>query len=413
MWRVATSTKLTGPTWAHFPQEMAGRQRSLSHAFGTQRRAHRSEASEGSPAFFEGFRSDIVPVNDPWEKLLELMKEPRGLVLRAAPRTGKTFLGQAAAEASTRPQALEQAELRVEYFPTASSFLKQHPDPVAAATYSAEQGIVFYVDEAQEFETIPGGFVATFFKAPKGRAVFVSPVSNPFGGSVTPDEVVKNTVIYALPAPAAEINRWLDGRLKILDMKDSEAVADLLMELTGGHIGIIQHLGQGIMEEPTCRKLSQVKQHLRGLFQDLVRLGNSARCFGLQNGDPNVPQAEVISMMRCAGSVVAMDVDVPGQPQFRANDPELRRGFNQAFYAPVMIDSGTMGQLGDVDDVAFVHPLQPEIYNAAFHRKPGWKRMSFEERWVTDFGTEGIKYDRSRWWTWCSPGSRASAPGRS
>eukprot|EP00971_Amphidinium_carterae_P327280 6458538-Amphidinium_carterae.1 len=93
--------------------------------------------SEGtSDAFFEhfsGMEVDIVPVDDPWEELVRLMAKPRGLLLRAPPRFGKTFLGLAASEQCTCPKVLMENNLTVEYFTIISAFLRKYPDPEATS----------------------------------------------------------------------------------------------------------------------------------------------------------------------------------------------------------------------------------------------------------------------------------------
>jgi len=352
-------------------------------------------------AFFDDFRpEDIVPVDAAWEQLVGLLQNPKGLLLRAPPRAGKTFLGVAATHASTKPRVLTEQGWTVEYYNGITHFCNaHHHDVQAAATKSANNNVVFYIDEAQDGgrldENVKDELVKFFFKDHRiGRAIFVSPMVNPLAtDGITPMDLVENTMVYNRPAPVDQIQEWLVDRLKLQGVQDHDAVADLLLELTNGHIGLIQHFGIGIMRAK-CKDLVAVKKHLAQQLANLFQFGQRARCFGVQNGHPTLRQAEMISILRCSGSMTTIDAN--GQStavDLDPNDQDHRYGFNKALYAPVPVSqTDIIAHLKNIASVQFVNAIQPEIYRAAFEHT-SWKGFSFQSRWVTRFKTTDKPHD--------------------
>lgn len=248
----------------------------------------------------------------------------------------------------------------------------------------ARKTVVYFFDE---MGLIPDQIFRHFVKGQKGYAVFATSTI-PRGSSVdvTPPELVKKTLVYHSPASPHALRSWLASQLgKLLKNREEFEVTlatDLLLNLTGGHIGIIQFLGKQL-EDSHCASVMEVRDELWRLLTDGTVLFQ-ARCFGVQNGVPDAEQSELISMLRCSGNLTFIDSNGKVKPAFDLSKQSHRDGLTKAFYAPVSLGTGCISKLGESATLGFVHALQPELYYRRFQTQP-WLDLSLRSRWVRNF----------------------------
>lgn len=173
----------------------------------------------------------------------------------------------------------------------------------------------------------------------------------------------------------------LDGGMSDPDV---QAAAELVMNMAAGHIGVITFLGRQV-ENSGRKQFSELRDVLRNTLNEASEL--YPRVFGTQNGTPDAMQAELISMLRCSGS---LNVTTP-EGRMRVWDPAQqshRRGLSRAYFAPQPPpdSSSTLSPMKSDEVLTFVHPLQPEIYENKF--KYSWPTLRHEERWVRNFSRD-------------------------
>jgi len=301
-------------------------------------------------------------------------------MIRAPPKSGKTFLGKLA----HRVPAVSGSGFSVEFCP----FLQNIDDFVVEkkfhnvrtmAQHSGDKKVIYYFDETHD---IPDGVTQYFVKEQLGYAVFASSgLAKQTDSNITPAELQQNMFQYRSPAEPAQVSRWLTGRIAKLftmeqDSPDVRMAADLLMNVSDGHVGIIQFVG---VQLERARCFESVRESLARLLSTEVATLWGARCFGLENGRPNDEQMMLISRLRCSG-------DTGGEFDF--SNPSHRRGLSQAYYAPIVQTDSSIAKVAATSAMSFVHPLQPMLYKMKFDVEKQWRDCSHCDRWVVDFQRE-------------------------
>ena len=185
----------------------------------------------------------------------------------------------------------------------------------------------------------------------------------------TPKGLLQHTFIYRSPADRNGVGEWLGGRVRVLfgeaggtvDEGEVGLMTELLMNLSGGHVGILQHIGCYFETHATNKSFQDVRDCLATMVRNKTHIAQS-RCFGVANGPPDPVQAVLISSVRCCGRT-AMVNDLGVEREAFDLDNQLHgRGLSQAYYA--IADDGA-GPIAKVD------ADQPELYQ--------WKQA--DQRW--------------------------------
>ena len=352
------------------------------------------EFADGLLSQFE--ERHLVSVQEPWRVLLDFIvtKGSRIVLIRAPPRSGKSFLGELGVKAVP-------AGIEVRYCANVGSeeqldgLLKRggYQDLSEMAKMSASSGddtskptIVYYFDEAHE---IPQAIINAFVKSGStcGYAVFATAGRATLPDSyITPMELLDRTFYYRSPASFDEMQKWLRVKFVRLFQRckadmETEAATEILMNFSNGIIGVITFFGR-TMEEYGCKCLADVRNKIRQVLEDPKDL--YIRIFGTQNGTPNATQALLISMLRCSGSLGTVTLTGEQRSVWDNGNLEHRRGLSLAYYGPKAPSApGPIVQMTADSDISFVHPLQPEIYLHKF--KDAWAKLRHEERWVANF----------------------------
>ena len=245
--------------------------------------------------------------------------------------------------------------------------------------------------------TLPDEIMQNFIKFRHGYAVFAtaSVAYMPRQGfiSVTPPQLLGQSFYYHSPAVVAQLRQWLAGRFGQLFEKESvdpEVViaTDLLMNVTRGHVGIIQFLGKELEGgRPRCTSLKQLRENLNMLLTGPLEVFYDSRCFGLHNGKPDKEQSQLISMLRCSGRMDYVDEDGGVQTAWDVDNPSHREGMSKAFYAPFSLRRGCISMVDPKMVMSFVHTLQPELFKRMCETGE-WRAMSHTHRWVKNFSHE-------------------------
>ncbi|CAE7235475.1 unnamed protein product [Symbiodinium sp. CCMP2592] len=350
-------------------------------------------------------QEQLVPVEAAWRELLTyiIVENQRTAVIRAPPRSGKSFLGILGAR-KVPAGMWGSAEVRycANFDPGVLDILTRRGNFNSVAEMakdSAESGsdcdratVVYYFDEAHE---LPAEIINSFIKngEDNGYAIFATAGrATPARSFVTPPELVAKTLFFRSPAPKAAIKAWLADRLRqlVLDDDTATASADLLLNGAAGNIGVVTffavQLEQKLPSDKSLRILREVREILAKLTSEFT--GLYIRIFGTENGKPDDTQAELISSMRCTGSLMRTTPAGEALPLWDPTMPSHRYGLSNAYYtvcAPEDED-GCLAQASAAETISFVHPVQPEIYADKF--KLAWHDISLEQRWLTNFSRD-------------------------
>jgi len=345
----------------------------------------------------------VVPVEEAWRELLDFVitQQKRIAVIRAPPRSGKSFLGELG---SQKVPDGPWGEVEVRYCANVGSpeFLAQlvkeggyanvaemAMDSALSNIDSSRKTIVYYLDEAHE---LPQSIVKAFVKsgAQNGYAIFATAGRATLPESyITPQELLARTFLYRSPAPMTTLRVWLQRKFEELLQSTEEAdpAADLLLNLAAGNVGLITFFGNKL-EQCRCTDLGLVRQELRRLLSDHKDI--YVRTFGVENGKPDAAQTLLISALRCCGSLTKTTATGQKLPVWDAEDASHRRGLSKAYYAasaPRSDPSRCLVQVCTETNISFVHPVQPEIYASKF--KYAWTDIGLQHRWITNFAGTG------------------------
>ncbi|CAE7679690.1 unnamed protein product [Symbiodinium sp. CCMP2592] len=347
-------------------------------------------------------QEQLVPVEAAWRELLEyiIMENQRIAMIRAPPRSGKSFLGSLGRRGvPAGPWGAVEVRYCANFDPGVFDlFIRGFKSESVAemAKDSAESGldgdratVVYYFDEAHE---LPAEIISSFIKngEDNGYAIFATAGrATPVRSFITPPELVAKTLLFRFPAPKETMRKWLEDRLKKLglDSHTATASADLLLNSAAGSIGVVTFFAVEIEQELKGNKsLRFIREKLCSLISSFS--GLYLRIFGTENGKPDETQAELLSAMRCTGLLMRTTPAGEALPLWDPTIPSHRQGLSNAYYAVCPPDNqdDCLMRTSAAEIISFVHPLQPEIYADKF--RYAWSGISLEERWLTNFSRD-------------------------
>jgi hypothetical protein len=352
----------------------------------------------------------LVKVAEPWKILLDFIctvENQKIALVRAPPKGGKSFLGKMADrrrnggrnlaglgknfEVRYCPDVSKVEDILQEWgyksvYEMANASAKSYADP-------DKPTIVYYFDEAHE---IPAEIFTYFVKDMLGYAIFATAGWPTREGEnrtlVTPTELQQRMFFYGAPANLTAMADWLGKRLtRMLGNgvpEQVQAATELMMNITGGRIGIIQFIGLELQKwnyKSGVKDLAEIRACLKSLLQYPATLAQ-ARCFGKHNGNFALDdeQAKLLAMLRACGNLTYVDEKGVIRRAWQVSHASHRQGLSKALYAPQQDLNQSIVRTTDEGNMTFVHALQPEILNHLFH-SDNYAHLSLEERWVTNF----------------------------
>ena len=330
---------------------------------------------------------NVVKVDEVWEIILNYISTNHIALIKAPPKAGKTMLGKLAA-AGRVDNLKEQYEVRYcEKLAQVGNYLERWGartiEELAKTcgkswTDSCSKKIIYFFDETDE---LPQDVNTYFINNKYGYAVFASAgTARQPDCSETPKGLLQHTFYYKFPSHRNTVAQWISGRIQTLFQSGGEVderciglMTELMMNLSGGHVGILQYIGS------KCEKAeTKTFQQMRDGIVSMLRLKREialARCFGVANGSPDPQQGELIAMMRCSGSTALVDVTGTSQSVFKFSNPSHRHGLSMAYYA-LETNSTNDHPLENIVEEScvgsFVHALQPELYDWKISTNRDW-----------------------------------------
>ena len=337
---------------------------------------------------FEMFRpSGFVPMSQAWSVLAAHLAKSRTAIIRARPRSGKTVLGEAAAAGHAAKEIAEHGFTRVVFCMLSEDSVqallrKELPDLAfeeRSVSLLAERfrrdGVIAFFDEAQMgWAAAPGTLcheiVLHFVKNPQACAVFATTSAHMDDQAFTPDELLNKQFFYQRPAERGTVREWVRERV------GSDDVADFLMDVCDGDVGLLQVIGSDLSSPrlPLSEVVRTVSSMLLSPESNVIK----SRCLGLYNGPPKDELVNGVLELLCSGAVHNVALAKTARDA-------LRLGFMAVAPCGATADNDTLVALSGETRMTFTHPLQHELMQRRILSNGEWRaKLSDRRRFRTE-----------------------------